>query len=161
MNAQQMWNKFKDISGIDHDEYEAWAFGMDADELAGLVLKGEKTATASAYPLYAVENEPLPQCDDYSVILNARGEAVCVIKNTRVYMIPFCEVSEAHAAKEGEGDKSLVYWRKVHEAFFRKCMSEAGLAFTEDMLVVCEEFEIQYALGAFSEGEPSRQRSDA
>lgn len=144
MNAQQMWNEFKAVSGVTHDEYEAWAFGADADKLAGLVLRGEKTATASAYPLYEIDGEPLPQKDDYSIILNAKGEAVCVIRNTKVYVVPFCEVSEEHARKEGEGDKSLAYWRMVHEQFFRDCMSEAGQAFTEDMLVVCEEFEVQF-----------------
>ena len=40
--------------------YEAWAFGGDPDKLAALVLDGVKTATASAYPMYALEKEPLP-----------------------------------------------------------------------------------------------------
>mgnify|MGYP000597469916 CR=1 FL=1 len=34
-------------------------FGVDPDLLAELVFKGEKTATASAFDLYALEDEPL------------------------------------------------------------------------------------------------------
>ena len=45
-------------------------------------------------------------------------------RNTRIYSVPFREVSENHAFMEGEGDKSLDYWRKVH------------------MEVLCEEFEL-------------------
>ena len=32
--------------------------------------------------------------------------------------VPFDEVSKEHAYKEGEGDRSLAYWRDVHEDFF-------------------------------------------
>lgn len=35
-------------------------------------------------------------------------------KTTNVYIVPFNEVSIKYAFKEGEGDKSLSYWRRVH-----------------------------------------------
>ena len=40
---------------------------------------------------------------------------------------------------EGEGDKSLDYWRKVHIKFFEE---ESEGKFNEDMEVLCEEFEL-------------------
>lgn len=92
--------------------------------MAELVLKGIKTGTASAYPLYEIKNEKLPKAGDYSVILDSKNEAVCVIQTTEVYVVLFKEVSEEHAVKEGEGDGSLEYWRNVHIEFFTKCMSE-------------------------------------
>lgn len=61
MTPQEMWNAYKQINPSIGDEIDAWTFGVEADTLAGLVLKGEKTATASAYDLYALEDEPLPQ----------------------------------------------------------------------------------------------------
>ena len=61
MTPQEMWNQYKKINASIGDEIEAWAFGVEADLLADLVLKGVKTATASAYDLYALEDEPLPQ----------------------------------------------------------------------------------------------------
>ena len=143
MNAQQMWQAFAAIENI-IASYEAWAFGDSPDELAALVLRGIKTATASAYPLYELDGEALPKPGDYSVILDSRDEAVCIIQNTRVYVTAFCDVDEVQAYREGEGDRSLVYWRRVHEAFFRSCMEEAGLTFDPAMKVVCEEFRKVY-----------------
>ena len=139
MTAQEMWN----ASGIEA-EYEAWAFGDDPDTLAELVRNGIKTATASAYPFYELEGEDLPKAGEYSVILDTKDEAVCIIRTTKVYVTPYREVTAEQAWKEGEGDRSLDYWRRVHEAFFRKELEEAGLTFTEDMGVVCEEFEVVY-----------------
>ena len=104
------------------------------------MLNGIKTATASAYPLYEQEQEPLPKAGDYSVILNTKGEAVCIIRTTKVYVVPFREVSADHAFREGEDDRSLESWREVHRDFFPREMKAGGLTFDEDMPVVCEEF---------------------
>lgn len=144
MTAQQMWDTFVRERNIEETEYEAWAFGDDTDGLAELVKQGIKTATSSAYPLYDIDREPLPEASGYSVILNSKEEAVCIIENTKVYIVPFCEVDKEHAYKEGEGNRSLKYWQKVHEEFFTKCMEEVGLTFDEHMLVVCEEFRLVY-----------------
>jgi len=59
-------------------------------------------------------------------------------------VLPFDEITDTFAFKEGEGDKSLAYWRAVHKDFFSRCLKEAGLAFNEKMKVVCEEFEVVY-----------------
>ena len=139
MDAKTMWAQYaarNDISA----EYDAWCFGDNADALADLVLKGIKTATASAYPLYELEGEELPIEGQYSVVLWKDDTAACIIKTTRVYITPFCQVSADHAFKEGEGDKSLSYWQAVHRRFFTTELAEAGLQFDEEMQVVCEEF---------------------
>lgn len=147
MTAEEMWDLYVQRAGLNHVEYEAWAFGDQTDELAALVAAGRKTATASAYPLYELEQEYLPKEGEYSVILDSEDRAVCVIRTDRVYVTPFREISEEHARREGEGDLSLSYWREVHERFFRQEMETAGIVFDEDMLVVCEEFSCVYALG--------------
>ena len=139
MNAAEMWERFCEKSGIKAD-YDDWAFGGAPDALAELVLNGIKTATASAYPLYEQEQEPLPKAGDYSVILNTKGEAVCIIRTTKVYVVPFREVSADHAFREGEDDRRLESWREVHRDFFTREMNAGGLTFDEDMPVVCEEF---------------------
>lgn len=144
MTGKELWNDFSARRGLSEDGCEEWAFGVEADLLAELVVNGVKTATASAYPLYELENEPLPVVGAYSVILDSKEQAVCVIRTTRVAVTPFCEVSEEHAYREGEGDRSLRYWREVHEKIFSEWMSEAGLLFTPNMPVVCEEFEVVY-----------------
>ena len=149
MTAEQMWAAF--AGSLEDEAYEAWAFGGSPDELAGLVLAGVKTATSSAYPLYELEGEPLPEAGEYSVILDSRDEAVCVIRTDRVSVVPYRDIGPDHARREGEGDRSLAYWRQVHEAFFREELAAAGLDFTEDMPVVCEEFRAVW---------PEKERSE-
>ena len=139
MNAKQMWAQYASQNNVDA-LYEAWAFGCDADDLAQLVLREIKTATASAFPLYEVDGEPLPEAGQYSVILDSRGEAVCIICCTDVTIVPFSQVSVEHAWREGEGDRSLEYWKRVHRQCFGQWMQEAGLVFSEDTPVVCETF---------------------
>lgn len=116
---------------------QRWAFGDGpqlADELLQLVLAGEKTATCSSYVAY--QQEKVPQIGDYSVILDGRGEARCVIRTRALLLIRFCDVSAELAAKEGEGDQSLACWREGHQAFFTR----EG-TFAPDMWLVFEEFE--------------------
>ena len=146
MTPQEMWNAYKKINPSIGDEIDAWAFGVEPDLLADLVLRGEKTATASAYDLYALEDEPLPRKGTFDVILDSQNQAVCIIEITKVTIQPFNQVSADHAFKEGEGDKSLAYWRQVHEDFFTEWMREAGMTFTPDSKVVLEEFHKVYPL---------------
>ncbi len=143
MTGPELWAEFSAKTGV-NAEYDGWAFGDDPDGLAALVRAGVKAATSSAFPLYELEGEPLPEAGTYSVLLDSREEAVRVLRTTKVYVVPFRAVSPDHARKEGEGDRSLTHWRAVHRRFFAEELAEAGLAFDEDMPVVCEEFEAVY-----------------
>ena len=145
MNAEQMWQSYTALSGVT-GEYDAWCFGDDADTLAQLVLSGRKTATASAFPIYEMEEEPLPQSGQYSVVLESRENAVCVIRTDSVKIRSFSQVDAEFAFREGEGDRSLDHWRRVHKAFFSREMESAGLTFREDMQVVLEEFTRVYPI---------------
>lgn len=145
MKAEEMWKKFCIEKGISEDTpYEAWSFGGAPDKLAQLVLEGKKTATASAYDLYELDpGEKMPEKGDYSVILNSRNEAVCMIQTVKTYVCPFMEINEEHARKEGEGDLSLAYWRKVHEEFLTGEYERYGLTFDSNTAqILCEEFKL-------------------
>lgn len=147
MTEKEMWLEYTRLNP-DAKAYSAWAFGGNTpdmpDILAGHVLDGIKTATASAYPFYPAENSPLPQVGEYNLILNTRNEAVCITRTTKVYVTPFSKVSAEHAYKEGEGDRSLTFWRECHSGVFTMELKEINQNFSEDMLVVCEEFEVVY-----------------
>ena len=142
MKAKDMFSQFLKEKSLPPAAFDAFAFGSDADFLAGLVLQGKKTAASSAFDLYVHENIPLPEAGQYSVVLDSREEAVCVIRTTFVYVCAFDKVAPLHAAKEGEG--SLREWRKAHEAFFACELENAGLEFHKKIPVVCEEFEVVY-----------------
>ena len=144
MTHQELWVAYRAVDPDAGEDYEAWSFGDDPDTLAASTRNGIKTATASAGIWYEMGEEPMPRAGEYSVILDSRDQAVCVIRTTRVYTVPFDQVSARHAWREGEGDRSLAHWRRVHEAFFRAELGQAGLEFSLDMPVVCEEFELVY-----------------
>ncbi len=127
--------------------YEAWHFCNDketANKLAELVIKGIKRGTTSVYKFYEIENEEIPKEGTHSIITNWDGVAKCIIKDKKVYVRSFKDVDEVLARIEGEGDKSLSYWRKVHIECFTEELKEIGIEFNEDMLVVFEEFEVVY-----------------
>ena len=147
MKQEEMWSCYQK-QNLSAKMYEAWAFcggGEVGDRLAGLVLEGKKTATASARIAYETEGEELPKAGDFSVILYDNGEAACIIQTEKVSVVPFDEVSERHAYLEGEGDRTLAYWRKVHREAFSPDYEAAGTRFDEHGLCVLEEFCLVYS----------------
>jgi uncharacterized protein YhfF len=147
--VKALWNAY--LRSLGEDEaataktYTAWHFcsnQADADELAELVRSGRKRATASALPVYEHDGQPLPKVGDLSVILDWKGEARCIIQTTHVAIVPFVDVPEEFAWMEGEGDRSLTYWRAGHQKFFTMELEAIGLVFDLSMPVVCERFEL-------------------
>lgn len=139
--------EFIEESGLPIDRYQAYMYGYPelADQLLELVLRGDKRATTGLKPLYELEGEPLPQPGEYSVILSAAGEPRCITRITRVEVVRFRDIDEAYARTEGEGDKSLAYWKREHrKVFARECREDFGIDFSEDMECVCEYFEVVY-----------------
>lgn len=146
MTEKEMWEKYlSEHPWAEGKKYEAWRYGSDTpDKLAGLTASGIKTATASAYPLYEYENCDLPKVGDYNIILRTDGTALCITQTICVTVVPFMQVTAEHAYKEGEGDRSLAYWRTVHEKVFTDELMEINKQFADDMPVVCEEFKIVF-----------------
>ncbi len=150
-SVKQMWRAYLD--SIDRNaedpnmKYEAWHFcdnQKDADELVELVRQGVKRATTGLYYFYELEEEALPEVGNLNIVTDWKGIARCIIKTTKVMVLPFRAVPEEFAFTEGEGDKSLNYWRKVHITAFNRHLKPLDMDFNEDMQVVCEEFEVVF-----------------
>lgn len=125
----------------------SWHFGGKGsgleDPLAALVVQGLKTGTSGWYEAYLADNEPLPQVGEFSCILNSQDKPVCVIELLKVEVIPFLEVGAEFARSEGEGDRSLAYWRDAHSHFFQSFEDEIGLKWDpQKHSVVCETFRV-------------------
>ncbi|MBH1940840.1 ASCH domain-containing protein [Mobilitalea sibirica] len=150
-SVEAMWKEYVSSQGetiLSTDKhYTSWHFcdnEEDANALAELVLEGVKRATASLYLSYEYENEELPKVGDYCIITDWSGIARCIIEVVKIDVVPYCKVTKEFAATEGEGDKSLEYWRKVHWDYFSREMESMGKEADQDMLVVCEEFQVVY-----------------
>jgi uncharacterized protein YhfF len=115
-----------------------------ANELGDLVRRGIKTATCSLLWSYEAEGDPLPQPGDLSIVTDWTGRPLCVIEITEVSVRPYNEVDAQFAYDEGEGDRSLAYWRQAHWDFFSRECAQIGREPAEDMPLVCERFRLLY-----------------
>lgn len=117
-----------------------FAFGDSsalADELVELVIKDVKTATCST------EDEPNTSAPgERWVVLDGRAEPRCVIESVEVTYRRFNEVDDAFAYDEGEGDRSLAYWRRAHQTYFGRLGR-----YSDDMMLMCERFRLVEVFG--------------
>lgn len=118
-------------------DVEDWRFYGDkeeSDKLFDLVMSGMKVATSCL-------NDDLVE-NNFSILTNWDKTRRVIIHTTKQYVASFDEVSQEHAFKEGEGDRSLKYWRKVHENIFKNQLMLENKVFDKKCLVKCEEFEV-------------------
>ncbi len=140
-SAADMWAEFSAATGT-VAEYEAFGFGNPntpelRDELALLVKSGVKTATAGHRGEFAAAGEKTPEVGDYWVVADSRANAVAVIRTIEVKPTRFQDVDEQFARDEGEGDRTLAWWRTAHIKYFEA----AGLPIDDDQVLILERFE--------------------
>jgi uncharacterized protein YhfF len=124
---------------------EAWGDSPElADELGALIVAGTKTATCSALWEYEAEDEPLPSVGLKTIVLDGTGDPLCIVETTEVEIEPYDEVDAQFAFEEGEGDRSLEYWRDAHWHFFSRTLPGIGKEPIVDMPLVCERFRVVY-----------------
>ena len=114
---------------------ETFSFGDSpelAEELADLVLAGKKTATC--WPASEGEKTKIGK---KMVMLDGSGVPAAVLETVELTKQRFDQVDSAFACDEGEGDRSLDYWRIAHRRYFTR----QGV-FSPDMELWCERFRI-------------------
>ena len=142
----EFWEDFllkinKDTKYIDCFHFESteqWA-----NELLKLVLIGQKKATSSSLLAYQTDGDRIPEVGDLSIVTDWDGNPKCVIETTNVMIIPFKEITFDICKREGE-DENLESWRKGHISFFSREGKELGYTFSEDMLVIFEDFKVVF-----------------
>jgi uncharacterized protein YhfF len=112
-----------------------------ADELLALVLEGTKTATCGAFGDYGPGGEAMPAVGRRDVVLDGQGRRAAVIETVEIELRRYDEVDERFAHDEGEGDRTLAWWRDAHRGYF-----ERTGGFSPDMQLVCERFRLVEAL---------------
>ncbi|MBE8720808.1 ASCH domain-containing protein [Sphingobacterium pedocola] len=113
----------------------------DADACVELVVQKIKRATSPSVWWFEKNNEELPRVGDIAIVTNWEGEPRAIIKTTKVEIVKFKNITPEYAYTEGEGDKSLDYWKKVHLDYYKREMEELGEYPNEEMEIVCEYFE--------------------
>ncbi len=148
-SVYDMWNNFTESNPEfkTNELPDSWYFHTnkeDANRLAQLTLGGKKKATTSGlYSWYEEANADLPKIGTKQIVTDFDGKALAIIETKKVDTIPFHKVSKEYAAMDmGTKVKPLEKWRKAHWDFFTSIMKESGEKPTEDMLIVCERFEV-------------------
>jgi uncharacterized protein YhfF len=129
------------LFAMEWQHLETFSFGDGPDlanRLLELVLSGTKRATcwAESQGLLSAEVGKL------MVVLDGQGVPKAVLKTIELTKRRFDEVDEAFAYDEGEGDRSLQYWREAHARYF----SRLG-RYAPDMMLWCERFELVERIG--------------
>ncbi len=145
-SARNLWGDFLDkhLEFASEDAPKVIHFcdnEKDANTCVDLVCKDIKRATSHSLLGLQLRHEELPKIGDFAVVTDWSGKAKCVIRTTSVRLVPFFSVREEHARLEGEGDKSLEYWKKTHWDYYTRELGEFGRTPLESMIVVFEQFE--------------------
>ncbi|MBQ4913577.1 ASCH domain-containing protein [Maribacter sp. MMG018] len=145
-SARNMWGDYLDkhLEDAFHEAPKTMHFydnEQDANNCADLTKKGIKKAFSSSLLGIQHRKEKLPKIGDFIVITNWEGEAQCIIQLTSVTLRPYFSINESYAEKEGEGDKSLAYWKKVHWEYYTRELGSFGREPRDSMIIVCQEFK--------------------
>ena len=104
-----------------------------ADELLDLILIGKKRATCWS----AAQGVKGTVAGGRWVVEDGQARPRAVLETVALSQRRFDQVDADFAAAEGEGDRSLAYWRDAHQAYFTK-----NGGFAPDMLLWCERFAL-------------------
>jgi uncharacterized protein YhfF len=149
--TEAYWRSYVDTlpvnSSARDEQYVAEGWGDSpemVDELGALIASGTKTAACSALWEYEAEGEPLPKVGSKTIVVDGNGNPLCIVEMTEVEVVPYDRVDARFAYEEGEGDRSLAYWRDAHWRFFSRTLPNVGREPTTEMPLVCERFRVIY-----------------
>lgn len=115
-----------------------WKFCSDNEKLIKLVLNNEKKATTSLYSEYMKNGKKLPKIGEKSIIQHDNNNDACLIEIEKVIITEFKNITDDLASIEGEGDKTLEYYKNEHFKIFKKLDSN----FNDESKVVFEIFKV-------------------
>ncbi|WP_425235337.1 ASCH domain-containing protein [Ulvibacterium sp.] len=145
-SARNMWGDFLDahleFAFVDAPNVIHFCDNeTDANECAELVKKGAKRATSDSLLGLQYRKETLPKIGDFIVVTDWEGKAQCIVRLTKVSFKPYFSIDQEYAQLEGEGDKSLEYWKRVHWDYYTRELEPFGRVPRDSMIIVCQEFE--------------------
>lgn len=145
--VEKFWHDCRREHSIDQQSYFAATFAEPRlatyhDILLDLVAAGKKRATAHLALDFERNRIRLREPGDYWVIVDTHNTPRFLLRISDVETAPFGEVPESFAAREGEGDSSLEYWRQVHQDYFQQQCAQWNVEWGEHLLIVCEGFDL-------------------
>ena len=144
-SVADMWQRFRALHPDAPAEtplaYHFCDNSADAKTCADLVVKGQKQATAASLAELEMAGYPVARTGDYAVVTDFEGVACAVIRTTTVEIRRLGDVDAQFAWDEGEGDRSLEWWREAHLAYYRRVLADSGIPVDDELMIACERFE--------------------
>lgn len=143
--VEAFWQQCRKSIGIDASDYFVGTFAEPRfapyhDALLDLVGEGKKRATAHLAMDFERNAIARRMPGDHWVVVDGDNRPRYLIVVSDVDERPFRDVTQTFAAREGEGDSSLRYWREVHSDYFEQQCADWGIPWRDDYAVVCEGF---------------------
>ncbi len=149
MTCEEFWEKYLTDSKLSRED-AAYSGEMlfenssvTGTEQLDLVLRGQRTASFSAFPAYEINREPVPVAGEVYIVEDGDEEPRCIIELVDVKVVPFGEISWELASKEGE-DENLEQWRDKQREYMEEEADLCGFEFNDETPVVCEIFRVIY-----------------
>ena len=147
--AAELWEAYRAARpelATDAEPPSVERFGDDpelTEELLGLVLEGTKRATATLVVEFAADDQPLPRVGSHWIACDSTGRPRVILRSTELRIATVDEVDEAFAYDEGEGDRSLAWWRDAHIRYWQRATGRLlGVEWTPDLEIVLERFDV-------------------
>lgn len=125
------WPRVNELRGL-----ELGSPGRMRERLNGLVIAGQKQATAGLLSEYEQEGEEFEHVGERLALLDDDGEQIATVEVTGLEIHPFAQVPWEFAAAEGEGDENIEDWRAGHSGYW----SDEGTPVRDDTPIVCVRF---------------------
>ena len=109
-----------------------WQFGINNDKLVELVLEGKKTATTS------LDSTNVSKPGERSILTFENEKKACIVETKKVIITKFKNITSEMAFLEGEGNRTLDYYKKAHADYFKTIEPN----FNDETEVCFEIFEV-------------------
>ena len=145
--VEAFWTRVCRQQGISADSYHALTFGDPkyaeyGDQITELAINRVKRATTHLAMDFELNEVSRRKIGDYWVILWENMTPACLLEIVNIEVRPFKDVDAAFAAREGEGDGSLEFWKNCHEDYFKLQLADWEREWSDDLPVVLESFEL-------------------
>lgn len=142
------WLAFSDALKASDADFSVWQYrnNIDADTYSQLILSGEKRAASRSLWDLKLSDKSLPEAGKFNMVVDGQDDAQCIIRTTRVDVVPFHSITEEHIKLEGFD--TIDKWRTSFENYCKEAFKNASYSFSDDMPVVCARFAVVYPLWA-------------
>jgi uncharacterized protein YhfF len=130
--------------------FEVRCFGTTRDnteETLRHVAQGAKSATYRAAPVLEALGRRPAAAGDVAVLVDWDGAPRLAVRYVETELTPFARIAARHTALEGPLLRDVNLWKQVHREHWSGQLAVFGLAFSEDLLVAVERFDLLYSPG--------------